>query len=390
MIDTKTLYFYYVDDFISLNSYPELNGKEIMTLSKLLSLNEITSESLRELDLENKIIDISILQTYTSPQRIFETFEPLVNLEKIIFIAEEKCRSLFEIELRFCFSNFSHLPSSVKKIRKPENVKKIIDLNPLELTAFKNKFSDSLYGHAKFKDTFHKHIDTFRIFNKLGEHKVLSLFLLGESGVGKTEVARAIHKSLGGVKAVAKVNFGNYSDHTSLNSLIGSSRGYIGSDDGEIFKRVRDSDTGVILIDEFEKGNPTVYNFFLSALETGIMTNSQGDDINIDGFIIIFTSNISKEDFKQKISPELRSRFDYKCRFSLLHDSDKEKYTNFRLNNIINNFESEFSYKLPLHVRYELLLCLSFGKFSNMRDLNKEIKSRFIDYLETLNDFEYN
>src|SRR5690606_18392261 len=151
-----------------------------------------------------------------------------------------------------------------------------------------------------------------------------------------------------------------------------------------------DSDTGVILIDEFEKGNPTVYNFFLSALETGIMTNSQGDDINIDGFIIIFTSNISKEDFKEKISPELRSRFDYKCRFSLLHDSDKEKYTNFRLNNIINSFESEFSYKLPLHVRYELLSCLSFGKFSNMRDLNKEIKSRFIDYLETLNDFEYN
>lgn len=186
------------------------------------------------------------------------------------------------------------------------------------------------------------------------------------------------------------MNFGNYSDNTSLNSLIGSSRGYIGSDDGEIFIRVRESDTGIILIDEFEKGNPTVFNFFLSALETGILTNSLGKDIDINGYIIVFTSNISKEDFKTKISPELRSRFDYKCRFSLLYDDDKFKYTNFRIDNIVKNFENEFKEKLPLDVKDEIFRNIYIPQFKNMRDLNKEVKSKFIDYLETLSDFEYN
>lgn len=75
---------------------------------------------------------------------------------------------------------------------------------------------------------------------------------MGESGVGKTEVARTIYNCLGGKKKLAKVNFGNYSSEFSLSSLIGSARGYIGSEDGEIFIRVRDTDIGIILIDEFE------------------------------------------------------------------------------------------------------------------------------------------
>ena len=80
-------------------------------------------------------------------------------------------------------------------------------------------------------------VESFRVFNKLGEHKILSLFLMGDSGVGKTEVARSIHKALGSKSKLAKVNFGNYSSHDALNSLIGSPLGYIGSDGGELVKR---------------------------------------------------------------------------------------------------------------------------------------------------------
>ncbi|EDO25758.1 predicted protein, partial [Nematostella vectensis] len=119
-----------------------------------------------------------------------------------------------------------------------------------------------------------------------------SLFLMGDSGVGKTEVARAIHKSLGGKKKIAKINFGNYSSDNSLNSLIGSPRGYIGSDEGEIFIRVKESDTGLILIDEFEKSNSMLFNYFLDVLESGKMVSSIAEEIDLNGFIIIFTSNI--------------------------------------------------------------------------------------------------
>ena len=59
-------------------------------------------------------------------------------------------------------------------------------------------------------------------------------------------------------KKLVKINFGNYSSDNSLNSLIGSPRGYIGSEGGELFIRVKDSDIGIILIDEFEKSNSTL------------------------------------------------------------------------------------------------------------------------------------
>ena len=62
---------------------------------------------------------------------------------------------------------------------------------------------------------------------------------MGDSGVGKTEVARTIFSCLKGKKNFAKINFGNYSSEFSLSSLIGASRGYIGSEDGEIFMKIR-------------------------------------------------------------------------------------------------------------------------------------------------------
>ena len=67
---------------------------------------------------------------------------------------------------------------------------------------------------------------------------------MGPSGVGKTEVAKSIHRSLGCNGNFIKINFGNYSSKDSLNSLIGSPRGYIGSESGELFNKLLNSDSG--------------------------------------------------------------------------------------------------------------------------------------------------
>ncbi|HFK5537481.1 TPA: AAA family ATPase [Elizabethkingia anophelis] len=222
----------------------------------------------------------------------------------------------------------------------------------------------------------------FKVFNKIGEHKILSLFLMGDSGVGKTEVARAIHKALNGQSKMAKINFGNYSSDNSLNSLIGSPRGYIGSDDGEIFIRVAESDTGIILIDEFEKSNSTLFNYFLDVLENGKLVSSLAHEIDLNGFIIIFTSNISKEDFKKVISPELRSRFDYKGYFSILKDIDKLKYVEFRIDSIIRKFNKNVANVLDDDFKYDVFLQINVTKYKNMRDINKAIKRIFVEKLK--------
>ena len=146
--------------------------------------------------------------------------------------------------------------------------------------------------------------------------------------------------------------------------MIGSSRGYIGSDDGEIFIRVRDTDIGIILIDEFEKSNASLFNYFLDVLESGKIISSLAEEIDLNGFIIVFTSNISKQDFPLKISPELRSRFDYKGQFTLLYDEDKEKYVEFRVNSIVRKVNKEYETQLPENLLEYFLQKIDVSKFT--------------------------
>ena len=333
----ELLLFFEKDVFYEYKKHKLEEGYTIISIGEFLK-DIANSTQYNEFDYTTQIIDISALASgYKEFQLLGEQLLNQFTHPETIFIADKRHEDVLRHELRYCFLNFDNIKIQERTRDQvddgnskcnfiPSKHKKIIDLNENELEVFFEKFRDSLYGHEKFKDDFYDLIKNFRLFNKLGEHKILSLFLMGESGVGKTEVARTIYNCLGGKKKLAKVNFGNYSSEFSLSSLIGSARGYIGSEDGEIFIRVRDTDIGIILIDEFEKSNAALFNYFLDVLESGKIVSSLADEIDLNGFIIIFTSNISKENFQNKISPELRSRFDYKGLFTLLYNKDKQKF----------------------------------------------------------------
>lgn len=385
----KTLLFYEKDDYYDFKDSKNLEGYSIVTIARLFN----NLSSIPEVDVDNEIIDLSALTEYNSIQSIMEQVISQFNGTPI-FICDVSKREKLEYELRFIFDVFENVDktSFQKKEREIHPVdkdkqlvskkhRKIIDLDNDELISFFDEFSSKLYGHSKFKDDFQEQVNTFRVFNKLGEHKILSLFLMGESGVGKTEVARAIFNCLKGEKKLAKINFGNYSNEFSLSSLIGSARGYIGSEDGEIFMKVRETDIGVLLIDEFEKSNASLFNYFLNVLETGIMESSMGEQMDLNGFIIIFTSNISKEDFKKRISPELRSRFDYKCMFTLLDNFDKKKYIEFRAEKIRKKVFAEYTIELGDELKNHLLSKVNVSSYKNMRDINKQIKKEFLSYM---------
>jgi hypothetical protein len=386
MLNKSELLLYTTSKYKELKAFFASQDKVIISITEFILDEELIKEHFGF----ETVIDVSalaIVAQYHS-ERIINLFD-----DSFVFVADEKNRDFYERELRFCFSEFKIFEeyfedeidkhSSKNKSLSLKKHKKIIDLEHTELIGFFESFNDSLYGHDKFKDDFRSLVENFRVFNKLGEHKILSLFLMGDSGVGKTEVARAIHRALQGQNKMAKINFGNYSSDNSLNSLIGSPRGYIGSEDGEIFIKVAESDTGVILIDEFEKSNSTLFNYFLDVLESGKMISSLAHEIDLNGFIIIFTSNISKEGFKNAISPELKSRFDYKGYFSILKTRDKLKYVEFRLNSVIRKFNKNVANILDDSFKYEVFAEINVSKFENMRDLNKVIKKTFVEKLRT-------
>ncbi len=389
---SRKLLFFDKDYFSFFKKLKEKEGKEIISITDGL----LNFDKIEEVDPSSQIVDISSISGLEKLQYNGELVIPKFP-ESTIFIADIFHKEIFEYQLRYCFNEFIDIDiveeveteyKEIKKSKTPKKLshKKITDLDSNNVNKFLNTFFESLYGHDKFKNDFAELIRNFRVFNKLGEHKILSLFIMGDSGVGKTEVARAIHKSLGGKRKLAKINFGNYSSDNALNSLIGSPRGYIGSEEGEIFIRVKDSDTGLILIDEFEKSNSTLFNYFLDVLENGKMVSSIAEEIDLNGFIIIFTSNISKENYSKRISPELRSRFDYKGFFMPLFSNDKKKFTEFRIQDITNKFKDNYEIDLPDNFIQKILSKIDVDKFQNMRDLNKKIKDTFVScILEILN-----
>lgn len=385
----STLHFYEKDDYFDFKETKISEGYFFESISKFIH----NSIDISDIDVEYLIIDISAITEYNSIQSLTEQVVDKFETSPF-FICDISKKEKIEYELRLAFENLKNLDkdsfTKKKKEIKDSNIdesqikkqhKKITDLDDDELDIFLNEFNSKLYGHEKFKNDFAQQIRTFRIFNKLGENKILSFFLMGESGVGKTEVARTIFNCLKGEKRLAKINFGNYSSEFSLSSLIGASRGYRDSEDGDIFMKVRDTDIGVLLIDEFEKSNATLFNYFLNVLETGLIESSLGGQIDLNGFIIIFTSNISKENFKEKISPELRSRFDYKGIFTLLSNTEKRKYIEFRSESISKKIKTEFGIELGDDLKHYLLSSINVEIFKNMRNINREIKKRFLSYL---------
>lgn len=392
----RILYFYIKEQFPYYKDYHKSNDIEIISITQLLGVNsEDMERKINEVNQGGVILDITAFgngyykNLQTIGENLFKTISP-----DVICVSDSVHKEYFSHEFRYIFSKFSDIENAdinITDIEQVEEVntsktkaikrhRKIVDLGADELKTFFHAFRESLYGHEKFKDQFETLIADFLVFNRIGEHKILSIFLMGESGVGKTEVARTICNCLGGGK-LAKVNFGNYSGESSLNSLIGSSRGFIGSEDGEIFIRVRETNVGVILIDEFEKSNATLFNYFLDVLESGKMINSQAEEIDLNGFIIVFTSNISKDDFPQRISPELRSRFDYKGLFTKLYNDDKRQFVQYRLKSILNKYNTEFSTTISPVAITKLSNMIDVDKYTNMRDLNKKIKRLFVSYI---------
>ena len=380
----RDISLYNIEDFHTYVNQQEALGYRVQSVT-----NYVKNDDIAELVPLLDIIDLSAyLGIDLGTQALFEQLIPLYPIG-VNLIADIKYENEVREKLRFLINTIHYIDigggNKKKTTDNPnKNVNRIVDLTPEDLNVFMKSFDIKLYGHEKFKREFHNLVNTYRVFNKIGEHNILSLFLMGESGIGKTEVARTLHQCLGGKRKLAKINFGNYSSKDALNSLIGSPRGYIGSESGELFMKVKESDTGVILIDEFEKGDSIIYNYFLDVLENGKMTNSQGEDIDLNGYVIIFTSNLTPQNFDSFLSPELRSRFNYIGIFQALKNNDKEKFVKRRMSDIIGKYNDNYETKLPSYSHSMLCSRINVKEYTNMRDLNQRIREVFVDFLDEM------
>ena len=120
-----------------------------------------------------------------------------------------------------------------------------------------------------------------------------SFLFLGPTGVGKTELCRALAEALfGDEQALIRVDMSEYMEKHSVSKLIGSPPGYVGHEEGgQLSEKVRRNPYSVILFDEIEKAHPDVFNILLQVLDDGHITDSQGRKVDFKNTIIIMTSN---------------------------------------------------------------------------------------------------
>ena len=126
-----------------------------------------------------------------------------------------------------------------------------------------------------------------------------SFIFLGPTGVGKTEVCKALAEALfGDENFMIRVDMSEFMEKHSVSKLIGSPPGYVGYDDGGHFsEKVRKKPYAVILFDEIEKAHPDVFNILLQILEDGLLTDSQGKKADFKNTVIVMTSNVGAENF---------------------------------------------------------------------------------------------
>jgi ATP-dependent Clp protease ATP-binding subunit ClpB len=147
-----------------------------------------------------------------------------------------------------------------------------------------------------------------------------SFIFLGSTGVGKTELARALAEFLfNNESAIVRIDMSEYMEKFSVSRLIGAPPGYVGYDEGgQLTEAVRRRPYSIVLLDEIEKAHPEVFNLLLQVLDEGRLTDSKGRTVDFKNSIIIMTSNLGSQLIQERISSDFKDGEEWEESFGSL------------------------------------------------------------------------
>ena len=210
-----------------------------------------------------------------------------------------------------------------------------------------------------------------------------SFIFLGTTGVGKTELAKALADYLFDDETMmTRIDMSEYQEKFSVTRLIGAPPGYIGYEEGgQLTEAVRRKPYSVVLFDEIEKAHPDVFNTLLQVLDDGRLTDNKGRVVNFKNTIIIMTSNAQREQLRSIFRPEFLNRIDDIITFSPLNEAEIRQIVRLQVDKVVGMVAQN---GITLHVTDEAISVIAKTGFDpqfGARPVKRAIQDKLLNQL---------
>ena len=253
-------------------------------------------------DLEKQIEEVKNEKNRVVKSQRFEEAASLRDTEKKLGEALEKAKTNWEEESknkRFPINeeNIAEVVSMMTGIP----VKRMVEAETTKLKKMTEEMKTEVIGQDEALGKVVKAIQRNRVGLKDPKKPIGTFIFLGPTGVGKTELARALARNLfDSEDSLIRIDMSEYMEKFSVSRLIGAPPGYVGYEEGgQLTEKVRRKPYCVILLDEIEKAHPDIYNILLQVLDDGILTDGLGRKVDFKNTLIIMTSNIGARQLKE-------------------------------------------------------------------------------------------
>jgi ATP-dependent Clp protease ATP-binding subunit ClpC len=292
-------------------------------------------------------------------------------------------------------------------------VKKLAEEESERLMKLESILHERVVGQEEAVTAVAKAIRRGRVGLNDPNRPIGSFLFLGPTGVGKTELCKALAEAMfGSETSMIRVDMSEYMEKHSVSKLIGSPPGYVGYDEGgQLSEKVRRNPYSVILFDEIEKAHPDVFNILLQVLDDGRITDAQGRQVSFKNTIIIMTSNAGAEriispktlgfasavdleadykkmkegvmeEVKRLFKPEFINRIDEIMVFHPLTKDNIREIVEIMLNNISRRTESQMNITLkPTKGCIDQLVESGYDEKYGARPLRRAIQTQVEDKL---------
>ena len=366
------------------------------------------------IDLENQLDNVRDLKNSVVKRQKYEEAAKLRDdekrVERLLIEAQEKWNE--ESKQNRVTVNDNDIADVVSMMTNVP-VNKIVKSEKNKLSKLAKTIESKIIGQSEAVEKVVKAIQRNRAGLKAPDKPIGSFIFLGQTGVGKTQLAKILASEIfESEENLIRVDMSEYMEKFAISRLIGSPPGYVGYEEGgQLTEKVRTRPYSVILLDEVEKAHPDIFNMLLQVMDDGFLTDSLGRKINFQNTILIMTSNVGarqvkdfgkglgfetasqkaqssdieksviQKELKKIFSPEFLNRVDDIVIFNALEKKDIRKIVDIELIKLIKRIDN-LGYKIEISdSAKEFIVEKGFDRKYGARPLNRAIQKYIEDLL---------